>query len=188
MDHSFCVVSHLYGLFPAEVFAGDAKLTEACRVSLMHRLENGGGHTGWSRAWIIGLWAHFREGDKAYENLQALLAKGTFPNLMDNHPMGNGFVFQIDGNLGAAAAVLEMLVQSQEGRVSLLPALPEKLNGGSVCGICLKGGAELSMRWHDGRVTWLRLDAKQDFKAQLEVNGMEETIEVTAGESLERDY
>ena len=120
--------------------------------------------------------------------MQALLAKGTFPNLMDNHPMGDGFVFQIDGNLGAAAAILEMLVLSQQGRVVLLPALPEKLNGGSVCGICLKGGASLSMRWHEGRVTWLKLDAKDEFKAQLEVNGTEESIALAAGESLERTY
>lgn len=183
-------ISHLYGVYPGTTLTWQEtpELMRAARRSLDRRLENGGGHTGWSRAWIIGLWAHFGEGEKVYENLQALLAKGTFPNLMDNHPMGDGFVFQIDGNLGAAAAVLEMLVLSQQGRVVLLPALPEKLNGGSVCGICLKGGASLSMRWHEGRVTWLKLDAKDEFKAQLEVNGTEESIALAAGESLERTY
>ena len=183
-------ISHLYGVYPGTTLTWQEtpELMRAARRSLDRRLENGGGHTGWSRAWIIGLWAHFGEGEKVYENLQALLAKGTFPNLMDNHPMGDGFVFQIDGNLGAAAAILEMLVLSQQGRVVLLPALPEKLNGGSVCGICLKGGASLSMRWHEGRVTWLKLDAKDEFKAQLEVNGTEESIALAAGESLERTY
>ena len=183
-------ISHLYSVYPGTTLTWQEtpELMRAARRSLDRRLENGGGHTGWSRAWIIGLWAHFGEGEKVYENLQALLAKGTFPNLMDNHPMGDGFVFQIDGNLGAAAAVLEMLVLSQQGRVVLLPALPEKLNGGNVCGICLKGGASLSMRWHEGRVTWLKLDAKDEFKAQLEVNGTEESIALAVGESLERTY
>ena len=114
-------ISHLYGVYPGTTLTWQEtpELMRAARRSLDRRLENGGGHTGWSRAWIIGLWAHFGEGEKVYENLQALLAKGTFPNLMDNHPIGDGLVFQIAGNLGAAAAVLEMLVLSQPGRVAV---------------------------------------------------------------------
>ena len=81
-------ISHLYGVYPGTTLTWQEtpELMRAARRSLDRRLENGGGHTGWSRAWIIGLWAHFGEGEKVYENLQALLAKGTFPNLMDNHP------------------------------------------------------------------------------------------------------
>jgi alpha-L-fucosidase 2 len=183
-------ISHLFGVYPGTTLSWreTPELMEAARCSLNRRLEYGSGHTGWSRAWITGLWAHFGEGDRVYENLKELLAEGTFPNLMDVHPIGEGAVFQIDGNFGAAAAILEMLVQSREGQAALLPALPEKLDSGSAFGICLRGGAELSMRWHEGRVSWMRLDAREDYKAVLTVNGTEEEIVIPAGQSIERRF
>ena len=148
-------ISHLYGVYPGSSISYEKtpELMKAARATLERRLANGGGHTGWSRAWIIGLWAHFLDGQKVYENLEALLCKSTFDNLMDNHPYGDGAVFQIDGNLGASAAILEMLVQCRDGSVKLLPALPEEFSEGCVSGVCLRGGYELSMEWKDMKVT-----------------------------------
>ena len=148
--------SHLYGLFPAEVFAGDAKLTEACRVSLMHRLENGGGHTGWSCAWIINLFAVLKDGDKAYEYLRTLLTRSTYPNLWDAHPP-----FQIDGNFGGTAGIANMLVQDRGGSVTLLPALPAQFKEGYVKGLCIKGRKCVDISWKDGKETGHRIYDKE---------------------------
>lgn len=148
--------SHLYGLFPAEVFAGDAKLTEACRVSLMHRLENGGGHTGWSCAWIINLFAVLKDGEKAYEYLRTLLTRSTYPNLWDAHPP-----FQIDGNFGGTAGIANMLVQDRGGSVTLLPALPAQFKEGYVKGLCIKGRKCVDISWKDGKETGHRIYDKE---------------------------
>ena len=148
--------SHLYGLFPAEVFAGDAKLTEACRVSLMHRLENGGGHTGWSCAWIINLFAVLKDGEKAYEYLRTLLTRSTYPNLWDAHPP-----FQIDGNFGGTAGIANMLVQDRGGSVPLLPALPAQFKEGYVKGLCIKGRKCVDISWKDGKETGHRIYDKE---------------------------
>ena len=148
--------SHLYGLFPAEVFAGDAKLTEACRVSLMHRLENGGGHTGWSCAWIINLFAVLKDGEKAYEYLRTLLTRSTYTNLWDAHPP-----FQIDGNFGGTAGIANMLVQDRGGSVTLLPALPAQFKEGYVKGLCIKGRKCVDISWKDGKETGHRIYDKE---------------------------
>lgn len=148
-------ISHLYGVYPGSSLSYEKspELMQAAKVTLERRLSYGGGHTGWSRAWIIGLWAHFLEGEKVYENLEALLTGSTFDNLMDNHPYWPNPIFQIDGNLGAAAAMLEMLVQGRDGRIKLLPALPGAFAEGSVRGVRLRGGLELSMKWKNQVVT-----------------------------------
>lgn len=152
-------ISHLYGLYPGNSISRECtpQLYEAAYQTLERRLANGGGHTGWSRAWIIGLWAAFGNGRKAFENLNAILCMGTFPNLMDNHPMMDGYVFQIDGNFGAAAAMIEMLVKSKENRIELLPAISEEIKSGSLKGVRLRCGAELSMIWEEGKVTELQI-------------------------------
>ena len=105
---------------------------------------------------------------------------GTFPNLMDNHPMMDGYVFQIDGNFGASAAMIEMLVKSKENRLELLPAINKETDCGNLSGVRLRCGAELSMLWKDGKVTWLkihpdRLD-QQSCQIMLCYNGIEETV------------
>lgn len=187
-------ISHLYGVYPGSSISWEKtpELMEAALVSLERRLANGGGHTGWSRAWIIGLWAAFGNGEKAYENLREILCMGTFPNLMDNHPMINGYVFQIDGNFGAAAAMIEMLVKSREGYLKLLPAVTEETQSGRISGVRIRGGAELSMQWEEGRVTWLQIVpdrlAQQTYSLEVEVNGTKEKILLTKGIRYEKTW
>lgn len=175
-------ISHLYGLYPGNSISKECtpELFNAAYRTLERRLENGGGHTGWSRAWIIGLWAAFGNGEKAYENLNAILCMGTFPNLMDNHPMLDGYVFQIDGNFGAVAAMIEMLVKSKENRIELLPAITEKTKSGCLSGVRLRCGAELAMNWEDGKVIALEIYPdkilEEKWPVILCVNGTEHHI------------
>jgi len=177
-------ISHLYGVYPGSSinYEKTPELMKAARVTLERRLSHGGGHTGWSRAWIIGLWAHFLEGKKVYENLKALLCQSTFDNLMDNHPYGPGFVFQIDGNFGAAAAMLEMIAQCRDGYVRLLPALPKEFSEGMVSGVKLRGGLILTMEWKNMEVVRYSISRSdsslyaENDKITVLVNGKEEEI------------
>lgn len=187
-------ISHLYGLYPGNSISRERtpELFEAAYKSLERRLANGGGHTGWSRAWIIGLWAAFGNGEKAYENLKAILCMGTFPNLMDNHPMGDGYVFQIDGNFGAAAAMIEMLVKSGENRIELLPAVTKETESGSLCGVRLRCGAELSMTWKHGKVITMKLHpdrlCEETCQVTLCVNGEEQLITLEQNTDLIKNW
>lgn len=166
-------ISHLYGLFPGHTITldGTPDLARAAEKTLENRLSNGGGHTGWSQAWILNFWASLRKGDKALEGFTKLLGHSTLPNLLDTHPP-----FQIDGNFGTLSAILRLLcdseiVSSENGiafetgscaavKVHLLPALPSEKawQQGKISGICLRGGLILSMEWKDGKVTDYKLD------------------------------
>jgi len=157
-------ISHLYGLYPGEEITvdGTPKLAAAAKKTLERRLANGGGHTGWSRAWITNHYASLWDGEMAYESIVRMLELSTYPNLFDRHPP-----FQIDGNFGICAAMSRMLVQSSAERVVLLPALPAAWSCGSVRGLCLVGNAQAALSWKQGRLESVEIQAFSDYHTNL---------------------
>lgn len=161
--------SHLWGLYPGTLISPDKTpdLAAAARTSLVQRAKHGGGHTGWSRAWLISLWARLLDGEQALEHATRLLADSTMPNLLDVHPP-----FQIDGNFGGAAGILEMLIQSHGDYIFLLPAASGALSSGKVRGLCARGGFELSFSWKDGVIqSPIRLKSKFGQHCTLQLPG-----------------
>lgn len=135
-------ISHLFALYPGRLIGKDERLMIAARRTLERRLANGGGHTGWSCAWIINMWARICDGDEAYKNIKKLMSESMLLNLFDNHPP-----FQIDGNFGIVAGIAEMLLQSHNGYIDILPACPRTWKKGKITGIKARGNITLDIEW-----------------------------------------
>ena len=173
-------VSQLYGLYPSEQITADGtpELAQAARRTLEARLSHGGGHTGWSRAWIMNHYAKLWDGEAAHENIKKMLAQSTYPNMFDKHPP-----FQIDGNFGATAAIAQMLVQSNEERVVILPALPKAWVSGSVTGLKLVGNATLSISWQNGDLTKCEITCNgEKYQTMIKINKKCQMVALTNGE------
>ena len=167
-------ISHLYGLFPGHSISIDKTpdLAEAAKKTLTKRLSAGGGHTGWSQAWIINFRAALRQGDEAGEAVTKILSHSTNPNLLDVHPP-----FQIDGNFGALAGIMRMLIQSdfdfdENGKpsvkIKLLPALPktEIWKSGKLSGIKVRGNLTVDFEWNDWKVTDVKVTGETRYQLQ----------------------
>jgi alpha-L-fucosidase 2 len=172
-------ISHLFALHPGEQITPrhEPVLANAARATLEGRLANGGGHTGWSRAWIVEFWARLGDGDAALEHLIALLSKSVHPNLFGDHPP-----FQIDANFGGTAALAEMLLQSHRGEIALLPALPAAWPAGRVTGLRARGGCTVDLEWSGGKLAKAVVISDLGGDFLFAYGGQDITLSLEAGE------
>lgn len=180
-------VSHLWGLYPGKEinWQETPALAKAAKQSLTFRGDEG---TGWSLAWKINFWARLLDGDHAYNLIQMLLSPaetkgrntrgGSYPNLFDAHPP-----FQIDGNFGGAAGILELMLQSHLGFIHILPALPKTLPNGSIAGVCARGGFELDFSWANGQLAELKVFSKAGQKCTLKYGENQVNFDTQKGQT-----
>lgn len=178
-------ISHLFALYPGKqiTMKQTPQLAQAARRTLERRLQHGGGHTGWSRAWIANMWVRLQDGQLAYDNVVALLGHSTLPNLFCDHPP-----FQIDGNFGGTAAITEMLMQSHEGEIHLLPAIPSHWTEGNVSGLRARGGVELSFSWKNSKIEQVNIKASTTSTIWIRCGQDAAQLQVVSGETYELNH
>jgi len=173
-------VSQLFGLYPGTTLTRDSLLMNAARKTLERRLANGGGHTGWSRAWMINFYARLRDGDQSGLQVDQLLKKSTLTNLFDNHPP-----FQIDGNFGGISGIGEMLMQSHNGYIELLPALPSAWSTGSISKLMARGNFMVGLQWTNGKLKKLTIVSNKGLPLQVKYKDTIKSFNLKKGETIE---
>lgn len=178
-------ISHLYALHPGFQFAEmDApEFSAAAKKSLDFRIANGGGHTGWSAAWLIIQYARLHEAEKAKHSLETVLSKSTSTNLFGQHPP-----FQMDANFGYTAGIAEMLIQSHTDVIRLLPALPAAWQSGWIRGLRARGGYTVDMEWKDGKLTTATIQADQAGVVKVGYGNEIREVDLGSGEGTVLEY
>ncbi len=175
-------MSQLFGLYPGTTLCSDSLLLVASAKTLEHRLANGGGHTGWSRAWMISFYARLKDGDKAGFHVDQLLQKSTLTNLFDNHPP-----FQIDGNFGGIAGIGEMLLQSHQGYVELLPSLPSKWTDGAIGPLMARGNFLVTIEWSDGKLRTATIRSGKGLPLRVKYGNTIRSFNIRPGDAITID-
>jgi alpha-L-fucosidase 2 len=174
-------ISHMFAVHPGLQITvlNTPELAAAAKKSLDYRIANGGGHTGWSAAWLISQYARLQDGEKANVNLATVLSKSTSPNLFGQHPP-----FQMDANFGTTAGIAEMLLQSHAGLIHLLPALPREWLTGEIQGLKARGGFDVDIKWQNGSLVSAKIYSAKGGQTKVKYADTEKLVFLKPGENF----